>query len=510
MYKQRGQAAQAEEDIGRALELEPGHADWRCVLGEVYIVQWKLDAATDCYRAVLEVDPGDARARFGLGNTLQMTGRADEAETCFRQVINDQPDIIAAHSNLLLCLHYRKGDDGPALYKEHVEWAKRHASGLAGATIGGAEIDRSPARPLNIGYVSPNFYAHPVATFVEPVLTAHDRSGFRVFCYSDVTYPDAVTQRLMGLCDTWRDIHRLSHDDAARLIRQDRIDILVDLAGHAGGTRLLMFARRAAPVQVTWLGYPDTTGLVEMDYRITDADADPEGEADYQYSEKLVRLACGFLCYAPHADSPLVGKSPMLESGRITFGSFNNLAKVTPDVIGLWSRILSALPNARLIMKAHALESGNARKTVRARFERHGIAEERVELHGAEISAQGHLARYGEVDIALDTFPYNGTTTTCEALWMGVPVVSLAGRTHASRVGASILARVGLEDLVASTPDEYLRKATALAADGPRLRELRAGMRNRMRGSVLLDARGFARNLEVAYRQMWARRLEAA
>jgi predicted O-linked N-acetylglucosamine transferase (SPINDLY family) len=509
LHKQRGYAAQAEEDIGRALEIEPGRADWRCVLGEVYVVQWKLDAAAECYRAVLEVDPRDARARFGLGNVLQMVGRADEAEACFRQALEDQPGFIPAHSNLLLCLHYRKGDDGPALYKEHVEWATRHAGGLAGVTLA-ADFDRSPARPLNIGYVSPNFHAHPVATFIEPVLAAHDRTGFRVFCYSDVAYPDTVTRRLKGLCDAWRDIHSLSHDDAARLIRQDRIDILVDLAGHAGSTRLLLFARRPAPVQVAWLGYPDTTGIAEMDYRITDADADPEGDVDHQYSEKLVRLAGGFLCYAPDADSPPVSKSPALVSGRVTFGSFNNLAKVTPDLIGLWSGILGALPNARLIMKAHALGSEDARKTVLTRFEHHGIAAERVELHAAELSSQGHLARYGELDIALDTYPYNGTTTTCEALWMGVPVISLAGRTHASRVGASILARVGLKDLVASTPEEYLRKATVLAADGPRLRELRAGMRDRMRGCALLDARGFARNLEAAYRQMWARRLEAA
>lgn len=510
MHKQRGAAAQAEEDIGRALRIEPRHADWRCVLGEVCVVQWKLDAATECYRAVLDVDPTDVRAHFGLGNALQMVGRVDEGEACFRRALDLQPDFIAAHSNLLLCLHYLKGNDGPALYSEHAGWAKRHANGLAGATIGGREIDRSPARPLNIGYVSPNFYAHPVATFIEPVLAAQDRGAFRIFIYSTVANPDAVTRRFMTLCDEWRDINAASDDEASRLIRQDRIDILVDLAGHTGGGRPLMFARRPAPVQVTWLGYPDTTGLLEMDYRITDADADPEGEVDNQYSEKLVRLSGGFLCYAPPADSPPVGRSQMIEYKGVTFGSFNNLAKVTPDMIGTWSNILRLLPEARLIMKAHALESEEARKTLRARFASHGITTDRVELLGAELSTRDHLERYGVIDIALDTFPYNGTTTTCEALWMGVPVISLAGRTHASRVGASILTRAGLSDLIASTPQEYLRKAAALAADGRRLRELRAGMRDRMRGCALLDVRGFTRNLESAYRQMWTWRLEAA
>jgi predicted O-linked N-acetylglucosamine transferase (SPINDLY family) len=315
---------------------------------------------------------------------------------------------------------------------------------------------------------------------------------------------------LTGLCDGWRDIHASSDEEAARLIRQDRIDILVDLAGHTGGGRPLLFARKPAPVQATWLGYPDTTGLAQMDYRITDADADPEGEADAICSEKLVRLATGFLCYAPHADSPPVGKPPALDSGKITFGCFNNLAKVTPEMIGLWSRILEQLPQARIVVKALALDSEEARRPLRSHLASAGIAADRIVLHGAEATARGHLERYNEVDIALDTYPYNGTTTTCDAMWMGVPVISLAGRTHVSRVGASILARVGLADLVAATAEEFVCKAIALARDPRRLRELRDGMRERMRASALLDAAGFARGMEAAYRQMWLRRLEVA
>ena len=321
MRKQRGEAVQAESDIRRALVLEPQRADWRCVLGEVCVVLWKLDHAAASYRAVLEVDRDDVRARFGLGNVLVLMGCADEAEVCFRGILEEQPDVIAARSNLLLCLHYRKGDHGRALYEEHLAWASLHARGLASAGDN-AGIDRNPAKRLNIGYVSPNFHAHPVATFLEPALAARGRDGFRVFCYSDVAHPDEVTRRLMGLCDVWRDIHGLSHDEAARLIRQDRIDILVDLAGHTGGGRLLLFARRPAPVQVTWLGYPNTTGLAEVDYRITDADADPEGATDAQHTEKLVRLDCGFLCYEPHSDSPPVAEPPVLESGEVTFGCF--------------------------------------------------------------------------------------------------------------------------------------------------------------------------------------------
>ena len=504
LHKLRGHATQAEEDICRALALEPARAAWRCVLGEVLVVQWKLDAAVANYRLVLEADRGDARAHFGLGNALLMMGRPVEAETRFRRALERQPGFIEAHSNLLLCLHYHKGDQGRMLYEEHVAWAKRHAGGLASADFGG-HVDRGQARPLNIGYVSPNFEEHSVATFVEPLLAAHDRARFRVFCYSNVAYPDAVTRRLMGLCDVWRDISRIGDDEAARLVREDRIDILVDLAGHTGGARPLLFARKPAPVQATWLGYPDTTGLEQVDYRITDADADPEGEADVHHSEELVRLATGFLCYAPHPDSPKVAESPVFESGHITFGSFNSLPKVTPELIALWSRILAGVPQARLLLKAHALDSAKAQRTVRAYFARSGIAMDRIELRGAEESSRGHLERYGAVDIALDTYPYHGTTTTCEALWMGVPVISLAGRTHVSRVGASILARVGMSELVTATPDEYVQKAIALAVNPERLRELRGTLRERMRASALVDASGFARALEAAYREMWAR-----
>ena len=505
MHKLQGDAAQAAADIGRALELEPEHPVWRGALGEAQILLGRPDAASVNLRAVLAADPADARARFGLGNALVLLGRADEAESCFRRALEDEPGFSAAHSNLLLCLHYRKGGDAGLMYEAHLEWARRHAGGFANAgTVAG--IDAKAERPLNVGYVSPNFHAHSVISFIEPLLAAHDRGAVRVFGYSDVAIPDAVTQRLRGLCDVWRDIHKLGHDEAAQQIRQDRIDILVDLAGHTGGGRPLLFARRPAPVQVTWLGYPNTTGLAQMNYRVTDAWADPEGEADRHHTEKLVRLAGGFLCYAPPADTPEPGAPPVLESRRITFGSFNNLAKLTPEMVDLWGRILGALPQSRLVMKAHALGEESARRALLAQLARAGIEAERVALHGADSSVRRHLARYADVDIALDTFPYNGTTTSFEALWMGVPVVSLAGKTHASRVGASILTRAGLPELLAATPEEYASKAIALASNVPRLGELRGALRGRMRARGLLDAPGFARSLEASYREMWQRR----
>jgi len=503
LEKRRGRFEAAEAGLRQALTLEPGHADWHCSLSESLLPQWRLDEAEASQRVALEIEPDSARAHFGLGNVLVALSRVDEAETAFRRAIEIQPEFVEAHGNLLLCLHYRKGDDAPLMYEAHLEWARRHARELPRAEhVGKAP---APGRRLNIGYVSPNFHHHAVAWSIEPVLAAHDRSRFRTFFYSTIANPDAVTRRFMTLCDGWRDIHAASDEAAVRLIRQDRIDILVDLAGHTGGGRPLLFARKPAPVQVNWQGYPNTTGLAQMDYRITDAYADPEGEADRHHMEKLLRLASGFFCYGPPDSAPEPGEPPMFESGRITFGCFNNLAKVTPGMIGLWSKILAELPRARLILKADALGAESARRDIYAQFAGNGIAAGRVGLFGAEDSHSGHLGRYREVDIALDTFPYHGTATSCEALWMGAPVVTLAGRTHLSRVGVSVLRRIGLDELIAATPGEYVRKAVALAQDPGRLRGMRAGLRQRMRASPLLDGAGFARALEAVYLDIWAR-----
>ncbi len=503
LEKRRGQFKKAEAGLRQALVLEPGHADWHCSLAETLQLQWRLDEAEASQRVALEIEPESARAHFGLANVLVALSRVDEAEATFRRAIEIQPEFVEAHSNLLLCLHYRKGDDARLMYEAHLEWARRHARDLPRPEHAGAAL--TPGRRLNIGYISPNFHHHAVAWSIEPVLAAHDKVRFRTFFYSTVANPDAVTQRFMKLCDGWRDIHAASDDEAVRQIRQDGIDILVDLAGHTGGGRPLLFARKPAPVQVNWQGYPNTTGLAQMDYRITDDYADPEGEADRHHTEKLLRLASGFFCYAPPDDAPDPGEPPVLASGQITFGCFNNLAKVTPELIALWSKILAELPQARLIMKAHALGAESARRDIHRQFAGHGIAEGRVGLFGPEDSHSGHLGRYREVDIALDTFPYHGTATTCEALWMGAPIVTLAGRTHLSRVGVSVLRRIGLDELIAATPEAYVRKAVALAKDPGLLRAMRAGMRQRMRGSPLLDGAGFALALEAAYLDMWAR-----
>jgi predicted O-linked N-acetylglucosamine transferase (SPINDLY family) len=505
VHRQLGDARQAIKHIEQALAIEPRHADWRCNLGDLHYALLQLDDAIANYRAAVEIDPNYGRGYADLGGVLLIAGRVEEAMAAFDKVLELNPKRADVGSLSLLALHYRQGNEAPMLLEKHRSWARQHARGLERATA-----HRSLARPmgrrLRLGYVSPDFMRCPVASFIEPVLAAHDRREFELVCYSSGGQEDEVTGRLRGLCDVWRDISLIQDQNAADRIRADGIDILVDLAGHTAGGRLLLFARKPAPIQVTWLGYPNTTGLDTMDYRLTDAIADPEGETDRFHTEELVRLPAGFLCYAPPPESSEVAVLPQLKTGHVTFGCFDNLARVTPDMVALWAEILRAQPSARLMLKAYGLSADSACRDLRERFQGHGIAPERFDLCAPEFPAVRHLAKYREIDIGLDTFPYNGTTTTCEALWMGVPVVTLAGSTHASRTGASILSSTGLSEFVAPTPAQYVEIALQLAADPEKRRTLRAGLRARMRASPLLDAPRFARGLEAAYREMWEKR----
>ncbi len=506
LYARLGDRGQALDWLRRALALAPGDVTLLCRMGESCVTTWRLDEALEHYRAALALDANHWPVHFGLGNTLQALGLTEQAEASFRRALELGADLPEVHSNLLLSMHYHRGNDPEAMFAEHLAWARRYGSLVPRTAHPAPDPSR---RRLNVGYVSPNFMQHAVAWAIEPVFAAHDREAFQVFFYSNVAEPDATTQRFMKLCDHWRDVSTVSSAEEARMVRDDKIDILVDLAVHTGGGRPMLFARKPAPVQVNWQGYPNTSGLAEVGYRITDEYADPPGESDRHHSEALVRMECGFFCYAPPPDAPEAGEPPSLAAGHITFGCFNNLAKVTPATLDLWSKLLHRVPGSRLFMKAHGLGAETARRNVLEHFARNGISAQRVRLLGPEDRHSDHLARYNEVDIALDPFPYHGTATTCEALWMGVPVVTLAGRTHVARVGVSILQRVGVPELIASTVDEYVELAAGLAGDVRRLRALRAELRSRLRNSSLLDSRRFARSLEAAYRDMWAKHIAA-
>jgi predicted O-linked N-acetylglucosamine transferase (SPINDLY family) len=330
-----------------------------------------------------------------------------------------------------------------------------------------------------------------------------------LFCYAETKQPDFITNRIRELSDHWRPTVGLTDTAVAEQVRADGIDILVDLAGHTCDNRLLVFAHKPAPIQITWLGYPNTTGMPVMDYRFTDEIADPPGPADHYHSERLIRLPRGFLCYGPPDNAPGVSDLPVRQTNRLTFGSFNNLPKLNAEVIGLWSQILQGVPNACLLLKSKQFADEQTRQRFVDLFSVQGIAAERVILLPRVSSTGGHLAVYQQVDIGLDPFPYNGTTTTCEALWMGVPVITLRGSRHSGRVGASILTRVGLSDLITDSPEQYVRLAMELAQDTDGLERLRATLRARMQASPLCNGRMFARSMENTFKILWKNWCEA-
>jgi protein O-GlcNAc transferase len=505
--KDQGKPDEAAAFYRRALALEPDFAEAHNNLGNALKDQGKLEEAVESYGRALALKPDFAEPHNNLGNALKDRGKPNEAVAAYERALVLKPDYAEAHGNLLLCLNYRSDLSAQEVLAEHRRWDERHGSKLRQATLPHAN-DRDLDRRLRIGYVSPDYRRHSVAYFLEPLLRAHDRAAVELFCYAEVARPDAVTARLRALADHWRPTVGMSDEALANRIRADRIDILVDLAGHTPHNRLLLFARKPAPVQVTWLGYPNTTGLSAIDFRLVDALTDPEGAADDWASERLIRLEGGFLCYAPPFDAPEVAARPSLASGAITFGSFNNPAKLSAATIGVWAALLARLPRARLLLKGAPFADETTCDLFRARFASHGIDAGRLVLRAWTADTGSHLGSYGEVDVALDAFPYNGTTTTCEALWMGVPVVTLRGDRHAGRVGTSLLSRIGLDELIASDEAHYIDIGAGLAADPVRLAELSHSLRQRLQGSSLCDAAAFARRYEAALRHLWRCRCE--
>jgi predicted O-linked N-acetylglucosamine transferase (SPINDLY family) len=488
----------------RAVRLEPTRPEAHNILGHALLTKGRCTPARQSLEEALRLRPGYAAAHDNLGRVLKTQGLAAEALPHHRAALAAAPKA-ETHSNLLFSLNFPADLPPEEIAAEHRRWAELYAAPLR-KPADPAVREPSASRRLRVGYVSPDFVNHAVAYFIEPVLAAHDRDRFEITCYSDARVPDAVTRRLQGRADRWREIAAHDHDEVAALVRADGIDILVDLAGHTARHRLLAFARRPAPVQVTWLGYPNTTGLAAIDYRLTDAVSDPPGSEAW-HSEELLRLPGPFSCYQPSVDSPAVGPLPAAATGAFTFGCFNHLAKITPAVLDLWAEILRDQPAARLLLRSRGLVDRETTARVRADFAARGVAPSRLECDGEELSLTRHLGRYGCVDVALDPFPYNGTTTTCEALWMGAPVVTLAGRTHVSRVGASLLTHVGASGWIADSAAAYVAICRELTADPGRLAALRAGLRDRMRASPLCDGPGFTRRLEEAFRAMWVQRI---
>ena len=503
ILREKGQLDDSIACFHKSIELNPSSLHAHYGLSSALVSKWKLDEAIKVCKRILQLNTADVFAYYTLGNILMTQGKLNEAELCFKHAMQINPDELKTHQAFLMLTSYYPKYNAQTIFSEHLHFAKQFEEPLRSATLSYAN-ERISNRRLKIGYVSPDFKSHSVAYFIEPVLISHNRDLFEISCYSDVSSPDDVTNRIKKYTDHWLNIIGIPDENVAELIRKARIDILVDLAGHTGGTnRILLFARKPAPVQVSWIGYPGTTGLSAMDYKIVDSYTDPPGITEQYYSEELIRLPGTFLCYLPERDAPKVGTLPVFTSGHITFGSFNNFVKVVPGVITLWAKILKEVPGSRLIMKSLSFYDKATCLYALGLFVNEGIEAERISLLQPVPSIKDHLNLYNEIDIGLDTFPYNGTTTTCEALWMGVPVVTFAGDTPASRVGVSILSNVGIKELIGATYKEYVEIAVNLANDKEKLHLLREKLRDMMISSPLTNAQQYTRNLEECYLKIW-------
>jgi len=494
----------AEQLYRQAITVEPRFASAHSNLGALLIETFRHDEAVEHCRLAAQYHPQAADALGNLANALANLGQLDEAVATYRQALAVAPYHAKLHGDLLYLLNFCPQEDSQSLFREHRAWGGRHADPITARSSPPAR-NRHGDRRLRVGYVSPYFLNHAVNFFVEPILQSHDHEHFEIHCFSDARTGDEATARLRAAADHWHETQTLSDTQLAQRVREARIDILVDLTGHIGGSRLLAFAERPAPVQVTYIGYQNTTGMRAMDYRVTDDYSDPPGTTDALHTERLVRLSGSFFCYLPSGDAPPVAALPARARGRVTFGSFNNFQKLNATVLETWAELLLRVPESRLmIIVGHGVAGHDA---LRRRFALCGIDSERLELV-PRLSRAEYLQGMSTVDIALDPFPFNGHTTTCDCLWQGVPVLTLSGDSYRSRFGGSGLHTLGLHEWIATGRQQYVEIGARQALDIAGLSTLRHELRARMAASPLLDHSGFTRRLEAAYRQMWSERCD--
>ena len=495
-----GALEEARRACEEAIRLQPDYPQAYNTLSEICRRRGELDEAVAASHQAIHLRPDYAEAWNNLGNHHRDLAQPTLALDCLRKARALQPDSAAIHSNLIFAAHYDPEQDAAALLAECREWDRCHAAPLR-STWPDHRRDFSPERPLRIGYVSADLYGHVVGQCLAPLLSEHNPQQVETFCYADVTCSDQITRRLKSLAGHWRDIAGVSDAEAARRIQEDRIDILVDLGLHTDRNRLLLFARKPAPIQVSYLGYCGTTGLAAMDYRLSDPQIDSTDADLADYSEKTVRLSESYWCYAPIEPVEESGPLPAAQSGFVTFGCLNNSSKLSSGALDLWLEILSTTPGSRLLLHAPA---GSTRQGIIERAADRQISFERLEFVERQ-PWKKYLQTWTRIDIGLDPFPYGGGITTCDALWMGVPVVTLSGRTAVGRGARSILSNVGLPELIASHHQQYRQIATELAGDLHALETLRTGLRRRMEQSPLCDAPRFTRGVEGAFREMWRR-----
>jgi protein O-GlcNAc transferase len=493
-----GRMKESEQLCRQVLASQPKHPEALHLLGAIAYRVGRYDAALDLIRQAVALRPNRVSAHSNLGSIYKSKGQIIEAIAAYRQAVALDPDDATIDSNLVYTLHFSPTCDAQTLAEEHRRWNRRHAQPLR-KFIQPHSNDRNPDRRLRIGYVSPDFRDHVIGRNLLPLFQHHDRRQSEITCYSHVPRPDATTSQFQKMADHWHNIASLSDEQLAKQIREDQIDILVDLALHMGKNRLLVFARKPAPVQATFAGYPGSTGLETIDYRLTDPYLDPPGLNDQFYSEKSFRLPHTFWCYDPLGAEVSVNAPPAQSLGHITFGCLSNFCKVNDPVLQLWAQVLKSVDRSRMLILA---PEGSHRQRLTDLLHRDGIAPDRIEFV-TQRPRIPYLELYHRIDIGLDTFPYNGHSTSLDSFWMGVPVIIFVGKTVVGRAGVSQLTNLGLTELIANTPQEYVRLATELAGDLPRLAELRRTLRPRMQASPLMDAPLFARDIEAAYRRMW-------
>ena len=469
-------------------------------LGNFFAKRFDFARARSSYRQALEQVPALAGVWNNLGNVEKYLGNIKEGIACYDRAVAADPENASLHSSALISLYYDSSMAHDELFARHVAWADRHAERFYPPDPWWPNA-KDPERRLRVGYVSDWLDGRVLGHFLRGVIRYHDRERFSTYAYSATDQPDDYTTELRGAFDHWREIRGLDDGAIASQVKEDAIDILVDLDGHTPGSRLLALAQKPAPIQVNWLGYWNTTGMRTIDYVLTDPYTTPEDSAQ-RFSEAPLRLPDSRICYAPVPYAPLVSSLPCDGRDVFTFGSFNRYDKLGPELIDCWAEILRQIPASRLIIKNSAIAIPYARAELSRRFADRGIAAERVELRERS-PHPAMLAEYGDIDLGLDTFPYNGGLTTCEALWQGVPIVAIEGERMISRQTSAMLRLVGAEDFIAQTPDEYVALALRWARDRERLRSVRRSLRERMRASPLCDGPRFTRNLEAAFRSIW-------
>jgi predicted O-linked N-acetylglucosamine transferase (SPINDLY family) len=486
----------------KAIQLLPGLPELRTNLALTLSENGQLDESIDEFEESLRLKPNQPSGQSNFGSRLMKTGQIERAVVCFETAAKLAPNDAAIGSNLVFALNFDRRASAAEILARHRQWAARITPERP-ALFHAADYVRNPDRKLRIGYVSAYLWDHVIARNMLPLFRNRNKAEFETICYASVTKPDVITSEVRSFCDTWRDIATIPDEAAARIIAQDRIDILVDLTLHLPRGRLLIFGDKPAPIQITFAGYPGTTGMKQIDYRLTDPYLDPPGETDPFYCEKSIRLPHSFWCYDPDAMNSSAGFDvsplPAQSNGFITFGCLNSFHKVNADCLKLWARTMATVPKSRMILLA---PPGKTRDWVKQQFRSEGVEPDRVDFVGRQSHAD-YLHTYDGIDIGLDSFPYNGHTTSLDSAWMGAPVVTLVGSTVVGRAGLSQLSNLNLAELAARSDEEFIRIVKSLASDIRALAKLRAGLRQRMLQSPVTDCKAFAEAIEIIYRNVW-------